>query len=90
MNAKDTSDSFERFLESAQHRLPASKWRPHIIDVADTMYTCKRWFEGSGVSFTGADVVAMAKLILDREAAASASAEAAAQRLLTEAREDEP
>ena len=36
-------------------------------DVADTIYACREWFEGYKVAYTGADVVAMASLVLKRE-----------------------
>jgi hypothetical protein len=52
-----------------------------LRDVADTAYACKVWFEcylvtdGGKVPFTGADVIAMTKLVLAREDAMVAAEE---------------
>jgi hypothetical protein len=45
-------------------------WKGHVIAVADTMYLCLRWFDSyMPDKATAADVVAMAKLIIERERA---------------------
>jgi hypothetical protein len=35
--------------------------------VADTMKTCKLWFEQEGVPYTAADLIAAASLVMKRE-----------------------
>ena len=40
-----------------------------VIEVADTAYMCKTWFESYKLEATAADVIAMTRLILEREAA---------------------
>lgn len=64
---KTMTNSFEDYLSETQGNLGASRFRGPTIDVADTMYACKRWFEGYAIPFTAADVVAMAALVLQRE-----------------------
>jgi hypothetical protein len=39
-----------------------------MVDVADAAYACKLWFESNGLRPTAADVVAMTRLVLEREA----------------------
>ena len=39
-----------------------------MMDVTDAAYACKLWFEDNGLPPTAADVVAMARLMLEREA----------------------
>jgi hypothetical protein len=73
-------NKFERFIREMPELGDAYHWKPHIIDVADTMFACKTWFQSYGVSFTGADVVAMTKLILKREEAARVREEALQKR----------
>jgi hypothetical protein len=38
-----------------------------MVDVADAAYACKLWFEGNGLRPTAAAVVAMTRLVLERE-----------------------
>lgn len=62
-------DAFDQFLADTREELACTRWRQPIIDVADTMYVCKKWFEGHEVAFTAADLVGMARLLLERERA---------------------
>jgi hypothetical protein len=48
--------------------------RVALIDVADTAHGCKTWFESNVLQATAADVVAMARLVLEREAKLKAEA----------------
>jgi hypothetical protein len=41
--------------------------RTALRDVADTMYACREWFEGYKVASTSADVIAMARMVMERE-----------------------
>ena len=49
----------------AEHRLSES--RAALADISTTMEHCKSWFEAQGIAFTGADLVAMASLVMKRE-----------------------
>jgi hypothetical protein len=62
-----TVNSFEALLRDTQGAPDSAKWRGPTIDVADTMYLCKNWFEGYGINYTASDLVGMARLILARE-----------------------
>jgi hypothetical protein len=55
-----------RELDAYLTTLPP-EWSGHIIDVADTMEICKRWFQTHSVTFSDADLIAMARMTLDRE-----------------------
>src|SRR3954453_13968589 len=44
-----------------------------ILDVADAAHACKLWFESNGLRPTAADVAAMSRLVMEREAAIKAS-----------------
>jgi hypothetical protein len=41
--------------------------RTALRDVADTMETCKVWFDGQKVAYTAADLIEMAKMVLRRD-----------------------
>jgi hypothetical protein len=41
--------------------------RMAVIDVADRMFLIKKWFEEYKISYTAADLVAAANLVLARE-----------------------
>jgi hypothetical protein len=58
---------FEQLMLKDNWPGDSDRARTGVRDVADTMYACREWFEGYKVAFTGADLVAMAKLILARE-----------------------
>jgi hypothetical protein len=64
----DHRNAFEQLLFDTQHDGGAQAFRGPLIDVADTMHFCKKWFESQDLAHTGADVVAMAALVLEREA----------------------
>jgi hypothetical protein len=58
-------DTFEFWLE----RCP-DEMRLALIDVADTAFMCMRWIEDRRVlTYTASDVMAMTKMVLDRESA---------------------
>jgi hypothetical protein len=62
-----SENRFEQMLKD--HPAQAEGWAKHIIAVADTMYICKAWFESyaAGLPWTPADIVAMAKIVIERE-----------------------
>jgi len=67
-------NEFERLLkdgwgQSAQQ----DPSRLAMRDVADIAYACKLWFESYRLAATAADVVAMARLVREREAAVGAA-----------------
>jgi hypothetical protein len=47
--------------------MSAQAFRGPLIDLADTMHFCTRWFESYGLAHIGVDVVAMAALVVERE-----------------------
>lgn len=61
--------------EEAIRAVPAdSPFKGAVIDVCDTAYMAREWFHAHGYqSATAADVVAMARLIIEREAALKAA-----------------
>jgi hypothetical protein len=60
-------NSFDQFLADAREELAGTRWRQPLIDVADTMYACRKWFEAHEVAFTASDLLAMTRLVLERE-----------------------
>jgi hypothetical protein len=62
-------NAFGQFLADTREELAGTRWRQPIIDVADTMYVCKKWFEGYEVAFTASHLLAMTRLVLEREQA---------------------
>lgn len=48
------------------------RWKQAIVDVADTAWLCRSWFDSHAVKCTAADIVAMTQLILAREEQARA------------------
>ena len=42
-------------------------WKRALIDVCDTAEAVKLWFDDQEVSYTGADITEMTKLVLQRE-----------------------
>ncbi len=81
-NAED--NRFKEWLKSAQEAR-RHNFRTAVIDVADTAYVCKLWFESYGLNATAADIVAMARLVMEREAAL----EKAEKELLYEREDDD-
>jgi hypothetical protein len=62
-------NAFDQFLADTRGAPASTHWRQPVIDVADTMYVCKKWFEGHEVAFTASDLLAMTRLVLEREQA---------------------
>jgi hypothetical protein len=60
-------NAFDQFLADTREDFSKMHWRQPVIEVADTMYVCKKWFEGYEIAFTAADLVAMTRLVLERE-----------------------
>jgi len=59
-------NEFERLLQ--MDRIP-ERFRGAVVDVADTAYMCKAWFASYGVAATAADIMAMCRMVMEREAA---------------------
>ena len=78
------ANPFEEWLNGAQGAGPRN-FRAAVIDVADTAYVCKLWFESYGLNATVADIMAMARLVMEREAAL----EKAEKELLYEREDDD-
>jgi hypothetical protein len=58
------ANGFEKLLYEG---IPDADKRMHVIDVTDTAYLVMKWFDEYGVQAKAADIVAMTKLILDKE-----------------------
>jgi hypothetical protein len=68
------SNGFEAFLGSMENTPKTAHLRAALIEVADIVHGCKAWFESNGLQATAADVLAMAKLVLEREVKLKAEA----------------
>jgi hypothetical protein len=66
-NDDATLNQFERLMLKENWPGDSDRARTAVRDVADTMFACREWFEGYKVPYTGADLVAMAKLVIARE-----------------------
>jgi hypothetical protein len=53
-------NAFDQFLADTS----TTVWRQPVIEIRDV---CKKWFEGHGVLFTAADLIAMTRLVIERE-----------------------
>jgi hypothetical protein len=62
-------NAFDQFLADTREELASTRLGQPLIDVADTMVACKKWFESHDVAFTVPDLVAMARLVFERERA---------------------
>jgi hypothetical protein len=60
-------NAFDQFLADTREDLAGTRWRQPVIDVADIMQVCKKWFEGHGVAFTASDLLEMTRLVHERE-----------------------
>ena len=58
-------NSFDQFLADTREEL-AVRWRRPVIELADILYVCKKWFEGHEVAFTASDLLAISRLVLER------------------------
>ena len=68
------SNGFEAFLGSMENTPKTAHLRAALIEVADIVHGCKAWFGSNGLQATAADVLAMAKLVLEREVKLKAEA----------------
>lgn len=62
-----TLNQFERPMLKENWPGDSDLARTAVRDVADTMFACREWFAGYGVAYTGADLVAMAFMVMKRE-----------------------
>jgi sarcosine oxidase delta subunit len=60
------TDQFERFLKYSEGR--RGNVRAALIEVADTADGCRRWFASQKIPATAADIIAMARLVMERAA----------------------
>lgn len=65
---KYLGERWEAFVRDILCKAPAHEWADHIIAVCDTAEMCQRWLNSHGVPYLAADLIAMTKLILDRQA----------------------
>lgn len=71
---------FEKLLQQMQtHSGGVGNFRNALIEVADTAYACKLWFESYGLAATASDVVAMTRLVIEREMAITTAEAKAAE-----------
>ncbi len=63
-------NNFGGFLKNSQ--AAGGRLRSALIDVADTTEGCKKWFDSHNLTATAADIVAMTRLVVEREAALKA------------------
>jgi hypothetical protein len=69
MGGSTPRNAFDQFLADAREELARKCWLQPLIDVADIMYVCKKWFEGHDVAFTASDLLFMTRLVLEGERA---------------------
>ena len=62
-----TINAFDERVKHMAATPEARRFQGPVIDVADTMETCKAWFDSREVSYTGSDLIARTKLVLARE-----------------------
>jgi hypothetical protein len=60
-------NAFDQFLADTRGDFSTTVWRQPVIEITDTMYVCKKWFECHDVPFTAADLLAMKRLVFERE-----------------------
>jgi hypothetical protein len=65
-------NDFDKRLDSMREP-EAANFKGALIDVCDTAYMCKLWFDSYGLVATAADVVALTRLVMEREAAIKAA-----------------
>jgi hypothetical protein len=65
-------NDFDKRLDSMREPEDAL-FRDALIGVCDAAYMCKLWFESYGLAATAADVVALTRLVMEREAALKAA-----------------
>lgn len=58
---------FEYGMASIPSGPEEALWKKAIIEVADTAYLCRLWLETYTKEFTAADVLAMTRMVMDRE-----------------------
>lgn len=68
MNSSDLN-AFDRLIDIISKTGASHSFRSALVDVCDTAYACKLWFQSYGFEPTAADLVAMTRLIMEREAA---------------------
>ncbi len=66
-------DAFELFLSKSYAQGAPRNMKQAIVDIADTAHTCQLWFESYRLPATAADVIAMTRLIMERQAALTAA-----------------
>lgn len=56
--------SFETFLDATD-----SEFKPHVINVVDSMELIRQWFKDRGIDATANDLVAAAGLVINQKIA---------------------
>ena len=66
------TNHFDAFVRRISSKAPAHL-HAALLDVTDTAYACRLWFESNAPAATPADIVAMTGLVMEREAELRAS-----------------
>jgi hypothetical protein len=56
---------FETLVMAAQHS--PKRWRDAVVAVADSAFMCRAWLEDHAPGWTPADLIAMTRLVMERE-----------------------
>jgi hypothetical protein len=57
---------WEELIRLYQGSAESARWVGPLVEVADTMDACRCWFETQGLAFTNADLIAMARAVMER------------------------
>ena len=60
-------NEFDEFLVALKDHPGAATWQSPLIDVTDTMICGRKWFEAYHVSYSAADLIEFAKVVLAHE-----------------------
>lgn len=60
---------FDNLLSAAQAQGSPKSWRDALANVGDTALICRAWLEEHAPEFTPADLIAMTRIVVEREAA---------------------
>lgn len=61
-------DRFDNLLLAAQQQGSPKTWRDALANVADTALICRAWLEDHAPEYTPADLIAMTRIVVEREA----------------------
>ena len=58
------TNQFEENVKAIPSNADASIWKQALIEVADTAWLCRSWFESHNVPFTAADLMTMTGMVI--------------------------